>query len=349
MNNKVLLGMSGGVDSSVSAIILKEKGYDVTGITFLFADLPQNNKIVVEEAGTLASILKINHIVVDLRAEFEEKVVQYFIHEYINGRTPFPCAYCNPEVKFRFLVKFARKEGCSFISTGHYANIQEVNNNNYIFKGVDPDKDQSFFLWGLKKELTSKLLFPLGSFYKSDIREIAAKNGFSSLSTKRDSLGICFIEGNDYRKFLEKKGIKSKPGNFVDKEGQILGMHRGIINYTVGQRHGLGINLNFRGFVSEFRLDANEIVLSEFDDLYKEKLVINNYYFIDNEEIKFDRIWDVKIRYRLQLTPCRIHILDEVRAEVYLLKSEAMIAVGQTAVFYDGERLVGGGFIEQSF
>lgn len=349
MNKRVLLGMSGGVDSSVSAMLLQENGFDVVGITFLFSDFEERNRLMVYEAKQLANILKIKHIAVDLRDEFNKLVITYFIDEYQNGRTPFPCAYCNPKIKFHYLEKYAEAENCSYISTGHYARINEFNGIKYIYEGVDPDKDQSFFLWGLRRELLQKLIFPLGDLTKTRIREIAQEKGFQKLSKKKDSLGICFIEGNNYRDFLKKRGIENSPGNFIDDNGHVLGRHLGIVNYTVGQRRGLGLNLNFPVFVSEIRLDGNEIVLSKFTELYRKKLLVKGYYFIDNKEVMCNLEWTVKVRYRLQLTPCKINILDEHSLEVELLESEAMIANGQTAVFYDGDRLIGGGFIEDSF
>lgn len=348
MKKKVLLGMSGGIDSSVSAMLLQEQGFEVVGITFLFGDLVEVNRKISEDAKGLADKLGIKHLTIDLRKEFKETVIRYFISEYLEGRTPFPCAYCNPRVKFYYLEKYSLEEKCEFISTGHYAEIKNFNGIKYIYQGTDVDKDQSFFLWGLSKKLIEKLVFPLGGFEKTEIRKFAGERGFERLSKRKDSLGICFIEGNDYRLFLEKEGIKTKPGYFVDAAGRVLGKHVGIPNYTIGQRRGLGINLNFPVFVEEIRLDANEIVLGKYNDLYKSKICLNNCYFVDSQEIKDDAEYVVKVRYRLQETPCKIHILEDNKAEVELLKPEAMISNGQTAVFYDGQRLLGGGFIESS-
>jgi tRNA-specific 2-thiouridylase len=348
MKGRVLLGMSGGIDSSVSAMLLQEMGYEVTGITFLFADQEEVNRANETDAETLARKLHIKHYTIDLKKEFKESVVKYFKEEYKAGRTPFPCAYCNPKIKFHYLMEFAVRENCDYISTGHYVRNKMVGGKKFIYKGVDPDKDQSFFLWGLKQEFIERLIFPLGGFYKNEIREFAKQRGFKKLAKKKDSLGICFIEGNDYRKYLEKEGIISEQGNFVDVNGKILGKHLGITNYTIGQRRGLGINLNFPVFVAKFRLDDNEIVLAKYEELYKQKIIIKNHYIADNQLHKYSKNLIVKVRYRLQETPCELNILDETRAEVRLLKPEAMIADGQTAVFYDGERLVGGGFIEYS-
>lgn len=346
MNKKVLLGMSGGIDSSVSAMLLKEQGYEVVGITFLFSGSDKENHHFLSEARELADKINIKHISVDLRVEFRDQIIHYFIDEYTNGNTPFPCAYCNPNLKFKFLNEYAEMENCDFIATGHYVKTGIYKKQKYLYQGKDPEKDQSFFLWGLHRKIVDKLIFPLGDFDKTEIREMAKKRGFHSLSKKKDSLGICFIEGNDYRNFLVKEGIKSEPGNFVDVNGVILGRHTGIANYTIGQRRGLGLNLNFPLFVSKICPDANEIVLAKFKDLYRKKIIIKNYYIIDNQVIKSNLNLVVKVRYRLQETPCSLHILNETRAEVELLEPEAMIAPGQTAVLFHGERLVGGGFIE---
>ena len=348
MSKRVLLGMSGGIDSSVAAILLQEQGFVVVGITFLFGGSKQQNSIISSDANELAQKLGIQHSIIDLQNEFRNTVITYFKDEYLAGRTPFPCAYCNPKIKFFYLEKYAEKMECEFIATGHYAKTELFERKKYISQGVDKDKDQSFFLWGLSQKLIQKLIFPLGDYDKQNVREIAKKSGFKFLTEKKESLGICFIEGNNYRNFLEKEGVKSKPGIFVDTKGMILGHHNGITNYTVGQHRGLGLNLNYPVFVAKFNIDDNEIVLANYVDLYKKIVIIKDYHFIDIQDINMGKKFIVKVRYRLQETPCEINILDETRAEVKLLKPEAMIADGQTAVFYDGDRLVGGGFIESS-
>lgn len=340
--------MSGGVDSSMAAVLLQQQGYDVIGITFIFSGTDEAGHHFGSEAEQLAKRLNIEHHVVDLRTEFEAKVIRYFIDEYLKGRTPFPCAYCNPKLKFKYLENYANAFDCSFISTGHYVKTDYYKGKKYLYQGIDPDKDQTFFLWGLRRSIIDRLIFPLGNFHKSEIRALAMKEGHKLLSEKKDSLGICFIPGNDYRKFFEENNIGSKPGNFVYHNGEVVGKHKGIVNYTIGQRRGLGLNLNFPVFVSEIRLDANEIVLAKYDDLYRKHIEISSYYFADNEIVESGKSLLVRVRYRLQETPCSLRILDKSRAEVELFNSEAMISPGQTAVFYDGTRLVGGGFIESA-
>ena len=349
MKPRVLLGMSGGVDSSVAAMILQERGYEVSGVSIMFFgdenDAPEEQ---FRDAKLLAEKLQIEHFTIDLRTEFKQKIIDYFTGEYKRGNTPFPCAKCNPEMKFHALEKYAEIRNCEYIATGHYARIKKVNGKESIFMGVDPDKDQSFFLWGLKPDQIKKLIFPLGEFTKREIRNIASERGFHPLAHKKDSLGICFINSGDYRDFLKKNGAFTAPGNFVDRNGNILGRHTGIANYTIGQRRGLGIHLNYPVFVAEIRLEANEIVLAEFADLYRTKVGIKDIHISDNQgHINSDGL-SIKMHYRRGLTPCSLNIQCEGRAEVRLLKPEAMIANGQTAVFYEGERLVGGGFIDWS-
>lgn len=347
MKKKILLGMSGGVDSSVVAMMLQKKGYEVIGITFLFSEL-ELNKIVIKGAQNLAESLKIKHTVVDLRNEFKELIIRYFINQYADGKTPFPCAKCNPEIKFKNLLKAADDLKCEYIATGHYARIMNHNSRNYIYKGIDPEKDQSFFLWGLESDIINRLILPLGSLRKAETREYANQLGYKELSQIKDSLGVCFIEGNDYRAYLNSKGITSKPGNFVNKRGGIIGQHSGITNYTIGQRRGLGLNTNKPLFVNKIDVEKNEILLTEYNDLYKNRLLINGLKFIDKEEITPQKFFTLKIRYRLQETPCRIELIDNNKAAIHLEEPLAMVAEGQTAVIYDSDRVVGGGFIESS-
>lgn len=348
MKERVLLGMSGGTDSSVAAMLLLEEGYEIIAVTFLFSEFTEKNDINVLESQQICKDLGIEHRIADVRKPFEKLVIQYFIDEYIAGKTPFPCAICNPNIKFKFLEILAKENNCGYISTGHYARTGQFNGINFIYAGVDPDKDQSFFLWGFQSELIGKLIFPLGNLRKTEVRMIAAQKGFLKISKEKDSLGICFIEGNDYRKFLVSKGIHFKTGKFVNEDGDILGTHTGITNYTIGQRKGLITNANVPLFVSEIRPESNEIVLSSFEKLYRNTLIVRNIFFNDFDEIHQGKIFTVKIRYRLQNTPCKLQIISENMVKIELLEPLAMIAKGQTAVFFDGERVVGGGFIESS-
>lgn len=349
MSKKVLLGMSGGIDSSVAAIVLQEKGYQVIGITFIFfGNNESESHHSVVSAKLLAEKLGIEHITVDLRKDFKHLVINYFVNEYSSGRTPFPCAVCNPKLKFYNLEKYANRLSCEFVATGHYARVQEDNGIKCISRGKDKEKDQSFFLWGLNKSTIKRLIFPLGDLHKNEVREIAVRKGYNNLNEKKESLGICFIEEKDYRKFLEDSGLNSMSGNFVDSKGNIVGKHKGIFNYTVGQRRGLGIRLNKPVFVSEIKPETNEVVLVDFNELYQTRIFLEHTHFINVREPEPDKVYTVRIRYRLQQNTCKIIPLKENKAIVELLEPVSMVAKGQTAVFYKGDCVVGGGFIEGS-
>lgn len=348
MKDRVLLGMSSGIDSSVSAILLKDSGFEVVGITFIFSELDALNREMIQSAAELANTLNIEHHVVDLREEFHRVVISYFKQEYIDGKTPFPCAVCNPEVKFKSLVNYAHEFNCEYISTGHYVKVVINEGFKYISKGTDNEKDQSFFLWSLDKSVVEKLIFPLGNYTKNQVVDIALENGFTGLARKKESLGICFIENNNYREYLKNSGIESQKGNFVDVHGEILGQHKGYVNFTIGQRRGLGLNFNKALFVSEIRPNENEVVLAEFSELKKTTIYIRSYHFIYPKIIKSNKNYIVKIRYRLQENECRIKILSNELVEISLDKPVSMVAKGQTAVFYDGDCVIGGGFIVDS-
>jgi tRNA-specific 2-thiouridylase len=352
---RVLLGMSGGIDSSVAAILLQKQGYDVIGCTFnFFGNLGKgNDELDGKSIEDFSKTLGIKHYFFDLKNEFSNSVIRYFSDSYLKGETPFPCAECNPKVKWKNMLKYAEILDCNFIASGHYVIKGEYNNRQYIFKGKDPDKDQSFFLWGLSNNTIERSLFPLGSYYKSEIREIALNNGFDVLSRKKDSLGICFIKGANYRPFLKdlfaQKGIIVESGNYIDINKNVLGKHEGYPFYTIGQRHGLNINFNKPFFVSEIKPDSNEIVLSEYDDLFKTGLELRDIHFLDSNEMKSEKLYTIKVRYRNQHNTCTVKLIEKSKALVYLNEPLSAVAAGQTAVFYDKNRVVGGGFIKHSF
>lgn len=348
MKQRVLLGMSSGIDSSVSAILLENNGFEVVGITFVFSEVGYKNEEMIQSARQLAESLNIEYHLVDLRKEFHNTVISYFQNGYLDGKTPFPCAVCNPKVKFRNLIYYADKLNCQYISTGHYVKVFESEGVSYISTGIDVEKDQSFFLWGLSASVLERIIFPLGNYTKMQVREIANQNGFDSLIRKKESLGICFIENKDYRKYLKDNGIQLSSGNFVNTHGEILGRHNGYLNYTIGQRRGLKLNLNSPKFVAEIRPDKNEVVLADFNDLKKTIIYIENYHFVHPEKLKTNRNYIVKIRYRLQENLCTIRFLENDQVEIQLKEPVAMVAKGQTAVFYEEDRVIGGGFIAGS-
>lgn len=341
---KVLLGMSGGTDSSVSAILLKEQGYEVIGITFRFYDRDENTEHL-KDAQELAAKLGIEHRIFDARETFKNRILDYFVSEYMSGRTPVPCVICNNELKWKLLYDIAQEEEIDYISTGHYIQTTEVDGKHYIIQGTDPEKDQSFFMWGLSDEIIAKMLLPLGSLSKSDVRRIAAERGFERAATKKDSLGVCFCPG-DYRPFLKQFVDPSliKPGRFVDINGKFLAKHEGYPFYTVGQRRGLGINFQHAVFVKEIDAATNTIVLAELKDMYHTRMLLKDTCFINPDDIQ-NLPLTCKIRYRKQENSCTIRLNEDRTAEVTFDEPLHAIAPGQSAVFYHKNRVIGGGII----
>ena len=303
-----------------------------------------NQKKNVEE---LCKTLPIPHIFVDASQEFYDTVIDYFVTEFLNARTPFPCAVCNPKLKWNIVFKKAQEIGCDFIASGHYVGIEETNGIHYITQGLDPDKDQSFFLWGLNQEILQKTIFPLGKLKKTDVRKYADEQGFQSIATRKDSLGICFLGNTDYRPFitqeLQKRGIQIPQGKYRNEQGEFIAKNEGYLWYTVGQRRQLGVHLNSRVFVKSIHAAENSVVLSNYTALFKTQFCVENYYFHTLEDTKKTLI--VKIRYRKQANLCTLEIINETQLIVHLSKPLESIAPGQTAVFYDEGRVVGGGFI----
>ena len=338
-----LLGMSGGTDSSTAAMLLQEQGYEVVGVTFRFWE-NKDSKKHLQDAKDTAARLGIEHFVYDARELFRTEIVDYFIHEYLSGRTPVPCIKCNNQIKWQLLYQLAEERGYDTISTGHYCNILERNGFLHIAQGADPDKDQSFFLWGLPQHILRKMVLPLGQLHKTQVRELAASKGFLKISEKKDSLGVCFCD--DYRPFLREhaKGFEFKKGNFVDEEGNVLGQHEGFPFYTVGQRRGL-IHLNRKVFVKELFPQENIVVLAPLKSMYKTEFYLKDWNLIN--EADFTEAFDIvtKIRYRKQATPSRVIKIDNGLLKVELAEPLESIAPGQAAAFYIGEVVLGGGII----
>ncbi len=340
-----LLGMSGGTDSSVAAMVLQDLGYTVIGVTFRFWE-DENSKAQLQDAKLLANTLGIKHIEYDARSLFKNKIINYFIDEYLHGRTPVPCTKCNVQLKWSLLNSLARELNCEVISTGHYCNVIEKDGYYHISKGVDEDKDQSFFLWGLSQDILKKSIFPLGKLSKQVVRKMASEKGFDAVATKKDSLGLCFC-ADDYRPFLRKHATDFNyvSGNFVDEAGIILGEHKGYPFYTVGQRRGLGIHLNRAVFVKEIVPETNTVVLASLKSLYKTAFFVKEWTLIN--EADFTKAFDIitKIRYRKQATFSRIVKMDNGLLKIELAEPLESIAPGQAAVFYKESIVVGGGII----
>lgn len=350
---RVLLGMSGGIDSTVAAILLQKQGHQVLGLTLrLWSETDDVHSLVeshyISEARETAENIGLKHVVADVRKMFYDKVIQYFKTEYLAGRTPNPCAKCNVVLKWDVLNHYAQAYNCDFIATGHYVQKEKVGERFYIKKGIDPDKEQSFFLWGLGQDILQKAIFPLGTFTKSEVRALAQQNGFIELSKKKESTGICFLKGayQDFlRKIIDREGINITSGNFIDENGAVVGKHRGYPFYTVGQRRGLGLVPREPYYVKEICPHKNQIILGNRKSLVCKGMWVSQYHIIHPEDFKNGVI--TRIRYRKQAAPSRIEFVNNKRLKVEFVHSEWSIAPGQTAVFYDDNRLLGGGYIEK--
>lgn len=344
---RVLLGMSGGTDSSVAAMKLQEAGYEVTGVTFRFYEVGGKTEYL-EDARALAGRLGIEHITYDARELFRERIIRYFIDEYLAGHTPVPCTLCNNELKWKLLAEIADEKGIYWISTGHYVRKVLSGGKYYIAPAADKDKDQTFFLWGLKQDILQRMLLPMGDITKNEARSYAAERGFGQVAAKKDSIGVCFCP-LDYRSFLKcevPETLLPGKGRFVDEKGDFLGWHEGYPFYTVGQRRGLGIHLNKAVFVKETRVESNEVVLAPLSSLYRQEMWLGDWNLVENSRVLGANEVIVKIRYRKQANRCRVTLTVEGLLRVRLIEPLESIAPGQAAAFYDKDGyLLGGGII----
>ena len=359
---KVLVAMSGGVDSSVAAILLKEKGYEVIGLTMKTWDYVTSgskNKETgccsldsINDARNIAVDLGFHHTILDIREEFGDYVIDYFTDEYMNGRTPNPCVLCNTHIKWEALLKRADKLGCKYIATGHYANINSNNGRYFVSKGKDINKDQSYALWGISQENLSRTIFPLGNLKKSEIKKIATDRGYDNLVKKSESYEICFVPDNDYRNFLKQrvKNIdkKVKKGNFIDENGNVVGKHNGYPFYTIGQRKGLGIALGYPVYVTEINKEKNEVIIGTFDELKRNGMYVDKLNFMKYKSIDGRLNSVTKIRYNDKGNESIIEQIDD-SIKVYFGDGVNAITPGQAAVFYEGNDVIGGGWIKSSF
>lgn len=339
--------MSGGTDSSVAAMLLKDAGYEVTGVTFRFYEKDSCTEYL-DDAKALCEELGIPHLIYDAREIFKTQIIDYFIREYMSGQTPVPCTLCNNYLKWPLLQQLADELDIWHFATGHYVQKAQIDGYWHITAGKDPDKDQSFFLWGLPQPTIARMLLPMGALTKTRVREIAEQRGFLKAARKRDSLGVCFCP-MDYRSFLKAQLPEGSitPGKFYDEKGNLLGKHKGYPFYTIGQRRGLGIHLNKAIFVKEIIPETNRVILSDnLTALEHSEMYLKNWN-VNNPEALFGNHPDliVKIRYRKQANHCTVTPLPDGRLHVKLHEPLASIAAGQAAAFYRGDVVLGGGII----
>lgn len=352
---KVLVGMSGGIDSTSVCLMLQEQGYEVVGVTMRTWDTPakfshpdQELPDYILAARSLAARLGIEHHVADVREEFRRVIVQNFIDEYMSGRTPNPCALCNPLFKFRILIEWADRLGCTYIATGHYSRLEEINGHVYLIAGDDVKKDQSYFLWRVDERVFRRCIFPLGTYTKESVRAYLCDKGFEILSKGGESMEVCFIDG-DYRDFLRRHvpdlDQRIGTGKFVNTAGVTLGEHKGFAYYTIGQRKGLEIALGKPAYVLKLNPEKNTVMLGDAEQLKATHMLVEQPKMVDRECFWGEEGLSVRIRYRSRPIPCEIKILDDGRWLVHFLEEASSITPGQSAVFYVGRRVVGGAVI----
>ncbi|MBP3575924.1 MAG: tRNA 2-thiouridine(34) synthase MnmA [Paludibacteraceae bacterium] len=382
MSKRVLIGMSGGIDSTVAAILLLEQGYELVGATFRTFDSIKESCLAKEkgccsvesimEAQRMAATLGFEHHILDFRDTFREHVIGNFVSEYARGRTPNPCVLCNSHIKWGKLMQAAEQYGCDYIATGHYAQIAEHRGHMYLKTAVDTHKDQTYFLWMLTEENLRHTLFPLGGLTKTQVRQIALDHGFEALSKKAESQDICFIPNNDYRSFLAQHGVSVPQGEYVDAQGKILGMHQGYCHYTIGQRKGLGIALGAPKFVTKIDAENNRVTLGDRDDLLTTQATIADVRIRDWDWLQESPQVQARIRYKSPAVPA--HLSPIVYTQLPISNSQLPIAntqlpiantptlpegvsitfstpvwgvtPGQSLVMYKDNLVVGGGIIQ---
>lgn len=353
---RILVGMSGGVDSSAVCMMLQDEGYEVVGLTLRMWDVPaqfdtpqQEEPHYIIEARELAERLGIEHHTLDIRQQFRAEVVQYFIDEYMRGRTPNPCVMCNRFFKWKYLLDEADRLQCEKVATGHYARMIEHNGKYMLARGIDNNKDQSYFLWQLSEEQLSRTLFPLGNFNKQEIKEYVKAKGFEQKANKKESMEACFVP-DDYRDFLREMlpdiDNRVQGGYFVDAQGRKLGQHKGYPFYTIGQRKGLEIALGHPAYVIRINASKNTIRLGTAEELTQDTAIISGTRLTPDYEPQ--TTLSVRIRYRSKAVEASIEPQADGMAIIRFSSPVSALTPGQSAVIYDGDVVVGGGIIEDN-
>ncbi len=342
---KVGVAMSGGVDSSVAALLVRQEGYDILGVTMrAFEGAPVRDE---EDAAAVAARLGFGHVTVDLCDEFRSTVMEYFVNSYIAGETPNPCVYCNKVIKFGALADRVKEHGCDMIATGHYARINRSDSSGRVLleRAAFIEKDQSYVLWQLSQAQLSQAMFPLGGYTKQQVRELAAENGFVS-SDRPDSQDICFVPDGCYREFIENlTGKKFMPGEFVGTDGKIRGTHKGLIGYTIGQRKGLGISAPAPLFVVRKSVEENRVYLGSHDELFSKRADAREINLIAVERIEGALRVTAKTRYSQKEAAATVYQTGESTLTVEFDEPQRAVTPGQSLVLYSGDTVVGGGII----
>ena len=355
---KVLMAMSGGIDSTVSAMLLLEQGYELVGVTFRTYDSIKESCLAKEkgccsidsimEAKRMCEKLGFEHHILDFRQTFKDHVICNFMDEYMQGRTPNPCVLCNSSIKWGKLLDMADEFGCSHIATGHYAQVIHENGHWFLGNAVDAQKDQTYFLWMLTEQNLSRTLFPLGGFTKQEVRKMALDRGFEKLSQKTESQEICFIPDNDYRHFLSDNvtdfSQQCQPGDFVNTKGEIIGRHQGFPNYTVGQRKGLGVAFGTPKYVIGIDASKNRVILGDRDELFSTNLRATGCRFTSVDMLANNNRVLARIRYKSAPTEATVEFDGRV-AKLVFKEPVWGITPGQSVVLYQNDRVIGGGFI----
>ena len=347
---KIIVAMSGGVDSSVAALLLKKAGHEVVGMTMDFGINYEPNQQTrqcsapesVIDAKKVCDMLGIPHYAIDKSSEMKKYVIDPFVEEYTKGRTPNPCVRCNQNLKFGAMLKKVEELGFDAIATGHYAKITKDDDGYHLEAAEDKKKDQTYFLYGVKKEDLSKIIFPVYGMEKSELRKIAEEAKLP-VAQKKESQDICFVPGGNYRVLLDTYNIKQKSGNIIDKNGKILGSHSGVENFTIGQRKGLGVAIGRPQYVTKIDIKSGDVTIGDKEDLEETTLFISNVNYL--ESLKGDL--SIKIRSTMSATPCTVEQIGD-NLKVTFVNPQYGVCAGQSAVIYNGDRVVAGGLIETS-